>query len=68
MPKKRMPRARCGKRGGSRGVWCADACFFLNLFEQQYLPSQWLTFRTFWDSIFSRENKVQTFLKGPLAK
>ena len=41
---------------------------FLNLFEQQYLPSQWLTFRTFWDSIFSRENKVQTFLKGPLAK
>ena len=33
------------------------------------LLSQWLTFSTFWDSIFSRENKVQTFFfQGPLAK
>ena len=33
-----------------------------------FLLSQWLTFCTFGDSIFSRENKVQTFFQRPLAK
>ena len=32
----------------------------------QYLLSQWLTFWTFGDSIFSRENKVQTFFSGSI--
>ena len=31
-----------------------------------YLPGQWLTFSIFGDSIFSRENKVQTFISGSI--
>ena len=34
-----------------------------------YLLGQWLNFKLFWDSTFSRENKVQTFFfQGPLAE
>ena len=35
--------------------------------QDSYLLSQWLTFSTFGDSIFSsRENKVQTFFSGSI--
>ncbi len=44
---------------GSGSLWVATWLF---------LRSQWLTFWTFGDSIFSRENKVQTVFQGPLAK
>ena len=33
------------------------------------LLGQWLNFQTFWDYLFSKENKVQTFfVQGPLAE
>ncbi len=42
--------------------------FWLVWGEMFILLSQWLTFWTFGDSIFSRENKVHFFFQGPLAK
>ena len=34
------------------------------VFTKLLLTSQCLTFQTFWDCIFSRKNKVQTFISG----
>ena len=48
--------------------WLEDDCFLLGMpiFRCELLVSGRITFETFGDYIFSRENKVQTFISGSI--
>ena len=50
---------RTGSGAAMKAIW-ADSKRCSRWHEKQHLLSQWLTFWTFGDYIFSRENKVQT--------
>ena len=64
-----------GRKGISRECWWLDFGIGIHWIYLEdhprtdvssYLLSQWQTFWTFGDSIFSRENKVQTFFSGSI--